>query len=186
MEFIVLGLLMLKPMTGYEIVCFLKSNFRMICSDSSGSVQIALKKLIHNEKIAFSESIENGKNKKTYSITDKGKAEFANWVKCPMQSGKIKNKELSKLFFLGFANKEHQVSAIEDYIKQLKKVEQEVLTIAKMFEENIEIAKKLTDIKNNEDVIKFQVYILDYGVQSISFEINWYTQLLEKVRGDKK
>lgn len=45
MEYLILGLLILSPMTGYELRQFIRQNLALICSDSAGSVQTALAKL---------------------------------------------------------------------------------------------------------------------------------------------
>lgn len=45
MEYLILGLLILSPMTGYELQQFIKKNLALICSHSAGSVQTALSKL---------------------------------------------------------------------------------------------------------------------------------------------
>ena len=45
MEYLVLGLLILSPMTGYELQQFIRQNLALICSHSAGSVQTALAKL---------------------------------------------------------------------------------------------------------------------------------------------
>ena len=46
MEFLILGLLILSPMTGYELQQFIKAKpGSLICSHSAGSVQTALGKL---------------------------------------------------------------------------------------------------------------------------------------------
>ena len=41
MEYLILGLLILSPMTGYELRQFIRQNLALICSDSAGSVQTA-------------------------------------------------------------------------------------------------------------------------------------------------
>ena len=45
MEYLILGLLILSPMTGYELQQFIRQNLALICSHSAGSVQAALRKL---------------------------------------------------------------------------------------------------------------------------------------------
>ena len=45
MEYLILGILTLSPMTGYELQQFIKQNLALICSHSAGSVQTALTKL---------------------------------------------------------------------------------------------------------------------------------------------
>ena len=55
MEYLILGLLLLAPMTGYELQRFIKQNLTLICSSSAGSVQTALTKLEKEGRIAAAE-----------------------------------------------------------------------------------------------------------------------------------
>ena len=71
MEYLILGLLILSPMTGYELRQFIRQNLALICSDSAGSVQTALAKLGREGFVTSSESA-GGRRKKTYSITESG------------------------------------------------------------------------------------------------------------------
>jgi PadR family transcriptional regulator AphA len=182
MEFVILGLLMLKPMTAYEIGSFVKKNLALICSSSAGSVQIALKKLLKNGLIAKEEFVENSVNKKVYSITESGKQEFLSWCVTPMQTNKVKNMELSKLFFLGFADKCRQKSAISNYIEQLKNVQNTLLLLKITYDEK---AKQMHDIQNENiaKIAEFSGFTIEYGIDSAKFEIDWYTKLLHKMEG---
>ena len=68
MEFIILGILLFKDMTIYEINTSFKKGLFLIYSASYGSLQNAVKKLLKKEFITFRETVENGRNKKIYSI----------------------------------------------------------------------------------------------------------------------
>lgn len=175
MEFVILGLLLTKPMTGYEISNFIKINLSLICSHSAGSVQNAIKKLIASGYIDFVETIEKGKNKKTFSITDSGREAFSNWISKPMQPEKSKKMELSKLFFLGFATKEEQIDSIKKYIDEI----QTLLISFQAVKETISSAKEQS---SNPNFI-FNEYTLDYGLESAKFEVYWYTKLLKELEG---
>ena len=61
MDKLILGLLMIKHFTVYEIRQIIRQNFTSICSDSLGSIQAALKKLSQQEAVTFSEYVEKGK-----------------------------------------------------------------------------------------------------------------------------
>ena len=63
MEYLILGLLTLTPMTGYELQQFVRQNLSLICSHSAGSVQTALSKL-ENRDLFLSPRLlrENEKN----------------------------------------------------------------------------------------------------------------------------
>lgn len=86
MEYLILGLLMLSPMTGYDLQQFIKKNLALICSHSAGSVQIALAKLEKEGKVTTCESAQGKRRKKIFSITDTGRTAFSSWVAQPMQA----------------------------------------------------------------------------------------------------
>ena len=48
MKYFLLGLLMLKEMTVYQLKAMIAENFTAMCSDSMGSIQAALKTLLSN------------------------------------------------------------------------------------------------------------------------------------------
>lgn len=180
MEFIILGLLRFAPMTGYEISQFIRSNLSMICSSSAGSMQAALKKLLLTGDIGFREGQHGKKRKKIFYITEKGKQEFDSWIQNPMQTEKVRNMQLSKLFFLGFAPKEKRLKSIQNYIAQLQEAKDMLLCIKKNFESIKEEAGHVIASDDAEDILTFQAYTLDHGIQMAEFEMGWYTSLLEK------
>lgn len=184
MEHIILGLLLLKPMTAYEISRFTNKNFSLICSGSAGSVQIALKKLLKNNSVTVSEFVQGGINKRVYKITALGKSAFEQWVTSPMQAGKAKNIELSKLFFLGFADKESRLSAVDDYIGQLKKVKKALIAIRELSLPKNASQLALLPLPNAQDILTFQTATLDFGIDSADFEINWYKKLRLKMESE--
>ena len=103
MEYLILGLLILSPMTGYEVQQFIRKNLALICSHSAGSVQTALSKLEKSGKVASRETAAGKRRKKTFSITQEGRAAFSAWVAQPMRANRGKNMELSRLVFAGLA-----------------------------------------------------------------------------------
>ena len=91
MDKIILGILMLRRMTAYEIRNVIKNNFKSMCSDSLGSIQVALKKLFELKMVTFEEVVEKGVNKKRYAITDIGQKKLIEWIKIPIDTSKTKN-----------------------------------------------------------------------------------------------
>jgi len=80
MDFIVLGILLYKPLTIYEINSFFENGLFLIYAASYGSLQNAIKKLLKNDWIEFEEVVENGRNKKIYSLKKKGTQAFFTWM----------------------------------------------------------------------------------------------------------
>ncbi len=182
MEFLLLGLLMFSPMTGYELQQFIKNNLTLICSHSAGSVQFALAKLEREGFIISNESVEGKRRKKRFSITPAGCTAFQRWIAQPMQAEKAKNMELSKLFFLGLAKPEEQVVAIKEYIRQVQDAKSVLCAIRERFQELQK--EELPQGMDWNSVFRFQGYTIDYGIAAADFEIEWYHQLLCKLEDE--
>ncbi len=176
MEYLILGLLILTPMTGYDLQQFIRQNLALICSHSAGSVQTALAKLEREGRITAAESREGRRRKKTFSITEAGRTVFAAWIARPMQADKVKNMELSRLFFLGLARPEERIAAIRDYIRQMEEMQTVLSAIQARFRE----AQKgsLPAGRDWDAVFRFQGYTLEYGIAAARFEQDWYSRLL--------
>ena len=183
MEYLILGLLMLSPMTGYDLQKFVKNNLSLICSSSAGSIQTAIKKLLKGNKITFKEEADGNRKKKIFLITEEGQKLFSSWVSQPMQAQKVKNMELSRLFFLGLAEKEKRISAIENYITQIKETKE----VLRVLSQNFDTAKNSCNAEdsNLSDVLFFQGCTLEYGIAAAEFEEKWYTELLRKLEENK-
>lgn len=183
MEYLILGLLLLAPMTGYELQRFIKQNLALICSHSAGSVQTALAKLEREGYITAAETTQGRRRKKTFSITEAGRAAFSAWVAQPMQADKVKNMELSRLFFLGLARPEERSAAIRDYIRQMEETQAVLLTIRERFRQARE-----TPLPAGQDwdaIFRFQEYTIEYGIAAAQFERDWYCRLLCELEGQR-
>lgn len=179
MENLILGLLILSPMTGYELQRFIRENLALICSHSAGSIQTALFKLEQAGYITGAESTQGKRRKKTFSITEAGQSAFAEWVSRPMQAGKAKNMELSRLFFLGLAQPKARQAAIRDYIRQMEEMCSTLEAIRQRFEQ-IQNAP-LPPGQNWPDILRFQAYTIEYGIAAAQFELDWYHRLLTEL-----
>ena len=189
MDKLILGLLMIKRLTVYEIKSIIQKNFRDKCSGSMGAIQSAIKKLLAADMIIFSEYVEKSVNKKQYSITEKGREEFFKWLHVPANISGSKNMELGKLLFLGMLPMEKRVHLIEEIISKLDMYLLSLLEIQSSIndEDKQQIIKHWeSDIKyfscvieNTEDVIYFQEITLQYSIDITKFNIEWFKKLKE-------
>lgn len=183
MDYLILGLLILSPMSGYELQQFIRQNLALICSHSAGSIQTSLTKLCNAGQIRWEESSQGRRKKKTFYITDVGKCVFEDWVSKPMQADKVKNMELSRLFFLGLAKPEARIAAIDDYIRQIEKTK----TVLSAIEVRFQDIQKEAISQNPEllQVLQFQKYTIEYGIAAAEFELGWYRRLLRELEEKK-
>jgi len=201
MEYLILGLLMLKRLTIYELRGAVKNNFKSMCSDSMGSIQAAIKKLLAKEMITVSERTEKGINKKYYSITPAGRAHFLSWVNTPADLSKTKNMELGKLLFMGLVPVPDRIALVDEIIGTLEEEINQLRTIREYqshsnekqsvsdfwksdceYQEGIAIATGNERIEDNiEQIHTFEMLTLQLGIDSTAFHIQWFRQLRNKL-----
>ena len=204
MEYIILSMLLCKAMTVYEIRNYIIKNLTTVCSNSLGSIQTAIKKMLSKGYIEVNEYVENGLNKKKYSITDKGLAEYKKWVGTPINLSKMTNMEESKLFFLGVAPKEKRIAFLvalnkdlEEQLKALTAIQEFALTAKDaVIKDNVSnISKESKYINNLLSVSKekdlsavllntydYQMSLLKYGIERTKFDLAFYKNLLKEER----
>ena len=204
MEYIILSMLLCKAMTVYEIRNYIIKNLTTVCSNSLGSIQTAIKKMLSKGYIEVREYVENGLNKKKYSITDKGLSEYKNWVGTPINLSKMTNMEESKLFFLGIAPKEKRISFLtamnkdlEGQLKALTAIKESTLNAKEaIIDYNVrDISKETKHVDNllsvsNEKDLKavllstydYQMELLEYSIERTKFDLSFYKNLLKKER----
>lgn len=201
MDKIILGILMLKRLTAYEIRNVIRQNYSSMCSDSLGSIQVALKKLLEAGFVTCSEFVENGVNKKRYSITDLGRSNFMDWLKTPMDMSKTKNMDLGKLLLMGLVPAKERVVLLNQILQKLNKELGELMEILKATEhwdekdqvlaemENdtdyrlgIQNATQQTDMEKNIDSIRyFENMTLQFGIAEVKFQIEWFSKLRDTI-----
>jgi len=204
MDKILLGMLLFRRSTIYEIRDFIHNHMRTMCSDSMGSIQAGIKKLLSQNYIGFDEIIDNNVKKKIYYTTEAGKDEFSKWIDHPMDATKSKNIDFSKFFFMGLIPLQRRIELLEKSIENLK-TEKTFLENIKSFsteekqaqiehsserinndpltKSNLENISQTNDIaKIVEDSIEYQFLGLEFAISKNKFEIDWYTKLVKKLK----
>lgn len=203
MDKIILGMILFRKSTLYEIRNYIKNYMKTICSDSTGSIQAAIKKLLKDEYIGVEVVKENNKEKKLYYVTEAGLNSFKQWMKEPMDINKSKNMDYGKFFFLGMTDKENRINLIKQSISDYEAKLAFILGIKKFDaeEKKKRIEKSTAKINNDkithynlvhvtesndiskivEDAIDYQYLCMDYDIERTKFEISWYKRLLDLV-----
>lgn len=207
MENIILSILLLKSMTIYEMRAFIQKNLSTVCSDSIGSIQNSLKKLIGKDCITIREYAQKGVLKKEYRITEAGIRQFMRWIEVPMNLQKVKNMEEGKFFFLGLASKEIRIASMKGYVESLRAEREKLLKIEENIEQikkdvinmNVERIKQEQDLQNHlsdisgedtlenivQNIYNYQLYDLHYGLKRLQEDIKFYEEIIEKEVSDK-
>ncbi|OPH48191.1 hypothetical protein BC351_38605 [Paenibacillus ferrarius] len=114
---VILGMLMKRSLTGYEIKQLFEELFSYFYSSSYGTIYPVLHRLEKEELLTKENVVQEGKpNKNVYTITEKGKSQFQTYLSSPMEWDNVKSDFLMRLYF-------GQYVGTEQVIAWLKKVQ---------------------------------------------------------------
>jgi len=116
-----LGLLSYAPSTGYDLAKRFKGSLSLFWHAKPSQVYRELDAMEKSGWLISEHVIQNDKpNKRVYTITDNGKAEFSNWISPPDSLGALQAKSefLMRLFFAGEMDKEQTVQLLRLYQKE--------------------------------------------------------------------
>ena len=100
LQTVILGFLMQKSMTGYDLKKAFSMSFSFFSSLSYGSIYPALKKMEELGQVSKKVEIQDGApNRKIYTITGKGRKAFLESLRGPLIPERHKSPFLMKLFF---------------------------------------------------------------------------------------
>lgn len=176
MEYVVLGLLMLRSFTLYDLNKAFEQGVSLFYSASYGSLQFAVKKLLQGGYIAVEERQENGRNKKIYSITENGRTLFLDWMRDgELTSNKLETVALTKLYFLGIMEQRADKRLIlQRIIEAIRRSEEELVQLDKQLSQQ-EVPAPYREIG------RYQMKCLDYGIQTYRFSRTWFEAALEEL-----
>ncbi|WP_051569201.1 PadR family transcriptional regulator [Alkaliphilus transvaalensis] len=168
-KFVILGFLMHKDLTGYDIKQIMLQSTSNFMNSSFGSIYPALDKLEKNGYVNSTKLIEKGKYKKVYSINDGGRVVFMKWLEEPIDFMKSYEEILAKVFFYGHLPREKATELITQLI--------------------IDINKKIKELEELEVKLKsvagiFEASTLIFGLDHLKFMQAWYEKFLIDLNKD--
>lgn len=175
MDNIILGLLLMCNRTIYQLRERINKGINLMYSSSMGSIQAAIKKLLNCGYINYEEVIDNGKYKKVYYITERGKQHFFEWINTPIEQQSPKSPELAKVYFMGFSDKKNREASVQQHLIFLKEQYNVLETIC-------EEVKDIDISEEHKDILNYQFVSALYGKDIIKFNIDWFENLLGKMR----
>lgn len=175
MDTIILGLLLLCNRTIYQLRERIDQGLSLMYSSSMGSIQAAVKKLLSRGYIDYDETVEGGKYKKIYRITESGRQYFLEWVNAPIEQQGVKCPGLVKVYFMGFSDKESREASIQAYLSGLK----EQYAALEMICED---AKTVAVSESGKEIFNYQLASAVYGRDFYKFNIDWFENLLSQMR----
>ncbi|MCU0491952.1 MAG: PadR family transcriptional regulator [Chloroflexaceae bacterium] len=179
MEFILLGLLIGRERTLYDLNKLLDSSISLFYSASFGSISSALNRLFAKEWVSLREAVEHGRNKKIYAITPAGAAAFQEWLQSPIPSEKVKEPALTRLFFLGHLQLAQRIAVLEAHLAALE-------ALAHTLDQLEQQQATLVAPAEQHDISTFQQLTLNYGREYYAFSLAWFQRLLHTLKEQQR
>ncbi len=124
---ILLGFLMHKSMTGYDLKKAFSISFSFFSGLSYGSIYPALRKMEKLGLISKKMEIQDGApNRKVYFITEAGKEVFLKSLRSPLVFEQPKSAFLMKLFFFAHLSPEERKRIALDYLNAIENIHRQL------------------------------------------------------------
>lgn len=175
MEFIILGLLMGREYTLYEIKKALETSISLFYSASFGSISAALGKLEGKEWVVVREAVDRGRNKRLYAFTPAGAQAFNAWLASPIASERVRDPALTRLFFLGHLPAAQRSALIEAHLASIEAI----YAALELLEQQVAAAPPAAA---QPEIATYQQLTLRYGKDYYAFSIAWYRRLLNDLK----
>ncbi|AFV72382.1 TPA: PadR family transcriptional regulator [Streptococcus agalactiae] len=167
---IILGLLIEKSRTGYEINEVFETIFKHFYKTSYGMIYPTLKRLSESGLVEKEIVIQNGKpNKNVYHITDEGKQAFKNYLDTEISPEKRESEFLVRLYFGQSEGKQTLITWVKDELNLLTK------NITQLEEKHHEWQEKMS----YSQIIAYEIGIAQFTAEKKVLE-KYLAQLEEK------
>ena len=161
-EYVVVGMVLHKPLTGYDIKKEIEAGIGNFYKSSYGNLYPALKKLTDKGYLTLTEQTQVDRLKKYYLATELGKTAFIEWLTSPIDKNSVTTSIMTRLFFfseLPMGLRDKQLQEYELHIRQI------IGEYKKMVEQFSNSGEDVTDY--------YGMSTLYYGLQTAQGMIRW-------------
>lgn len=164
---VILGLLLLRPMSLYDLLRAFEAGVSLFYSASSGSLKRALDGLLASGRVEV-ESVDPGsRGRKVYRVTDAGREAFGAWMRGDLTEADAETGALSRLYFLGLVD-------ADDRDGVLRRIESRIAADLGRLEALQVSVDRAVVPDELADVATYQRATLAYGLASHRFALDWF------------
>lgn len=171
-RYAILGLLLDKPSTGYDIRKTIEQELSHFWNESYGQIYPILNALADEKLATRRRRTQKGKpDRQVYSITAKGKQALREWLAEPPASQTERNETLLKLLFAGDLGHPNTRELLEAY----RETQQELLSKLD------ETERALADGSGDGSDPRFGLLTISHGRAEARARIRWCDQALREI-----
>ncbi len=140
---IILGLLNIRPMTGYELKQVFDTSLGNFSGASFGSIYPTLRKLQSQGLASVKEETREGRHRKVYSITSSGRKVFKAALGGELRIPPFRNELLTRLFFFEALPPRRQEEMAGEYLRYLEEKKASLKLIEPLVESQADPYQKM-------------------------------------------
>lgn len=163
-RYAILGVLCIKPCSGYDIKKFCDQSISHFWNENFGHIYPVLKQLLEEEMISLTNSDADGR-RKLYCITEKGRQEFTNWLVEAPQLQPPRSELLLKLSFGNHMQKENVINMLVE-VKERNSTNLEQYRL-------IETGYLANEAAKKDPAFPYWLASLRYGIMSADTAVCW-------------
>ena len=176
LEYAILGFLNYHPYTGYDLKKIFDSSIRHFWPADQSQIYRTLARLTE-QGLAEMEKVpqDDRPDRKVYSITEAGQAEFMKWLSGPAPLGDTRNAPLIQVFFAGQLSDEEILDKFEGYAAILKAI----------LDQYDQIPGQITPFQQEISSPRehyFWLLTLDNGIRSMRAGLAWAENVIDQLK----
>lgn len=171
-DYAVLGMLTLRPMSGYEIRQTIGESIAYFWAESFGQIYPTLNRLAKEGLVTRRGERGASRTRHIYSITDAGREVLAAWLKQPAEPQVPRNELLFKLFFSRHVSPADAIAQVERFREAASRER------ARLEELDSELLRQHA----NDPELPFWMITLRYSQLQTEAHLRWAAEALELLR----
>ena len=167
---VVLGLLAIRPRSGYDIKTVVDRSTRFFWAASYGQIYPELKRLEQDGLIEGEDASNGARGRRVYTITKAGRDALREWLLGRNVTIELRDESLLRLFFADSLSREQALGLLE--------------ARRRGHEEFVEILQAIADLPGGKDP-DFVDLVLRWGIDFNEWGARWCQEQLERLRSEK-
>jgi DNA-binding PadR family transcriptional regulator len=171
MQFVILGLLMIAPMSLYDLHKQFAAGPSLFYSASYGSLQRALRQLAAQGWVTVTDASSSARPRKLHSPTPDGVEAWRRWMGEPLVGAAAETTMLAKVFLLGLLPRGEEREAV---LERLRAGAAAGLAELRAVADGLDTAEIPAEYAEN---FRYQRATLEYGLRSHELALTWLDEL---------
>lgn len=173
MAYVILGLLLVRPMSQYDLIKAFQAGISLFYQASPGSIRRALHQLEAAGHVVCEGADDERRGRKLYSPTSSGRESFREWMLSPIEGHNVETPSLSRLYFLGMLGPAERTRVLDEIERTTEAALTELTTMQSQI-----AARGVPD--EVAHLATYSLATLDYGVHAHETALAWFRELREK------